>query len=50
MVVKFSSYKDREAVFKAAKVKQPDGIYFNEYFSSKVVDRKKQLYPEMRWC
>ena len=47
VVVKFSSYKDRESVFKAAKVNRPNGIYFNEDFSSKVVDRRKQLYPEM---
>ena len=45
IVVKFASFKAKDAVLQAAK---PRGVYVNEDFSMRVVNRRRELLPEMR--
>ena len=48
IVVKFRSFKDRDAVLQAARVNKPQGMFVNEDFSQRVVSRRKELIPAMR--
>ena len=48
IVVKVASFKTRDAVLHATKVAKPRGVYINEDFSMRVVNRRRQLLPEMR--
>ena len=48
IVVKFASFKARDAVLQAARAAKPRGVYVNEDFSMRVVNRRKELIPEMR--
>ena len=41
IVVKFRSFKDRDAVLQAARVNKPQGMFVNEDFSQRVVSRRK---------
>ena len=47
VVVKFESFKGREALLRAAREKKPDGIFIREDFSNKVMERRRELLPEM---
>ena len=47
-VVKFATFKSRDAVLQAARATKPRGVYVNEDFSSRVMSRRKELLPEMR--
>ncbi len=47
IVVRFSSFKDREAILKAARLEKAPGLYVNEDFSARVVEKRRQLLPEM---
>ena len=48
IVVKFASFKARDAILQAARAAKPRGVYVNEDFSMRVVNRRKELIPEMR--
>ena len=48
IVVKFASFKAKDAVHQAARSAKPRGVYINEDFSMRVVNRRKELLPEMR--
>ena len=48
IVVKFRSFKDRDAVLQAARVNKPQSMFVNEDFSQRVVSRRKELIPAMR--
>lgn len=48
IVVKFTTFKSRDAVLQAARATKPRGVYVNEDFSSRVMGRRKELLPEMR--
>ena len=48
IVVKFASFKAKDAVLQAARSAKPRGVYINEDFSMRVVNRIKGLLPEMR--
>ena len=48
IVVKFASFKARDAVLQAARAAKPRGVYVNEDFSMRVVNRRRELLPEMR--
>ena len=41
IVVKFRSFKDRDAVLQATRVNKPQGMFVNEDFSQRVVSRRK---------
>ena len=47
VVVKLASFKDRSQVLKWAKTMKPAGIFINEDFSKKVMEKRKSLMPEM---
>ena len=40
-VVKFATFKSRDAVLQAARATKPRGVYVNEDFSSRVMIRRK---------
>ena len=42
------SFKAKDAVLQAARSAKPRGVYINEDFSMRVVNRRKELLPEMR--
>ena len=46
--MKFSGFKARDAVLQAARATRPRGVYVNEDFSMRVVNRRKELLPEMK--
>ena len=48
IVVKFASFKARDTILQAARAAKPRGVYVNEDFSMRVVNRRKELIPEMR--
>ena len=48
IVVKFASFKARDAVIQAARAVKSRGVYITEDFSMHVVNRRKELFPEMR--
>ena len=48
IVVKFASFKGRDAVLQAARAAKPRGVYINEDFSLRVVIKRKEILPEMR--
>ena len=48
VVVKFCGFKARDAVLQAARATRPRGVYVNEDFSMRVVNRRKELLPEMK--
>ena len=48
IVVKFASFKAKDAVLQAARSAKPRGVYINEDFSMRVVNRRKELLLEMR--
>ena len=41
IVVKFATFKSRDAVLQAARATKPRGVYVNEDFSSRVMSRRK---------
>ena len=45
--VKFASSKNRDIVIKEFKSRKPTGIYVNEEFSPRVLQKRKDLLPEM---
>ena len=47
IVVKLNKFKDREAILKQAKVIKCKGLYINEDFSQKVLEKRKDLLPQM---
>ena len=47
IVVKFTSFKSRDAVLKACRQHKPAGLHVFEDFSSRVMKRRKELLPEM---
>ena len=48
IVVKFNSFKDRDAIIRAARTVKPRGVFVNEDYSQRVVSRRKELLPKMR--
>ena len=48
VVVRFAKYKDRECVLRQAREKKLRGIFFNEDFSAKVMEKRKALLPCMK--
>ena len=48
IVIKFTSFKDRDTVLRAARTTRPRDIYVNEDYSQRVMARRKELLPEMR--
>ena len=48
IVIKFTSFKDRDTVLRAARTTRPRDIYVNEDYSQRVMTRRKELLPEMR--
>ena len=48
IVVKFTSFKYRDAVIRAARTVKPRGVFVNEDYSQRVVTRRKELLPKMR--
>ena len=48
IVVKFASFKDRDTIIRAARTVKPNGFFFNEDFSQRVISRRKELLPDMR--
>lgn len=47
IVVRFTSFKSRDAVLKACRLHRPAGLHVFEDFSSRVMRRRKELLPEM---
>ena len=47
VIVKLSTFKDRERILRAAKDKRIDNIYVNEDYSQKVIAKRKELLPKM---
>ena len=48
IVVKFSGFKARDAVLQAARATRPRGVYVNEDFSLRIVNKRKELLPELK--
>jgi uncharacterized protein YqgV (UPF0045/DUF77 family) len=48
IVAKLDSFKDREAILKRARERRPQGLFFNEDFSKKVIETRKRLQPELQ--
>ena len=48
VVVKFEKYKEKELVLQAARENLPKGLYFNEDYSQRVVDKRKELLQKLR--
>ena len=48
VVVRFAKYKDKECVLRQAREKKPSGIFSDEDFSSKVMEKRKALLPRMK--
>ncbi len=48
VIIKFASFKARDAVLQAARANRPRGVFVSEDFSMRVVSRRKELLPEMR--
>jgi hypothetical protein len=48
IVAKLNSFKDREAILKRARERRPQGLFFNEDFSKKVIETRKRLQPELQ--
>ena len=48
IVVKLSSFKERDAIIQAARAVKPRGLYVNEDYSQRVITRRKELLPAMR--
>ena len=48
IVVKFSSFKERDAIIRAARTVKPRGVYVNEDYSQRVITRRKELLPQMK--
>ena len=48
VVVKFGKFKDREGVIKKARETKSPGLYVNEDYSQRVIDRRKELMPAMK--
>ena len=48
IVVKFSSFKERDAIIRAARTVNPRGVYVNEDYSQRVITRRKELLTQMR--
>ena len=48
IVVKFSSFKERDAIIREARTVKPRGVYVNEDYSQRVITRRKELLPQMR--
>ena len=50
IVVKFTSFKSRDAVLKACRQHKPAGLHVFEDFSSRVMKRRKELYITRDVC
>ena len=48
IVVKFAKFKDRDLILKQAKLEKPKGLFLNEDFSQRVMDKRKELIPKMK--
>ena len=48
VVLKLTKFKDREAIIKQAREAKIPGLYVNEDFSQRVIDKRKQLFPELK--
>ena len=48
IVAKLASFKDREMLLKKAKEVKPAGLFFNEDFSARVIEKRKALRPKVK--
>lgn len=48
IVVRFSHFKRRDEVLKAARNVKPEGVTVNEDFSKRIMDRRKALIPRLK--
>ena len=48
VMVKFTSFKDRDVVLRAARTIRPRGVFVNEDHSQRVMARRKELLPAMK--
>ena len=47
IMVKFTSFKDRELLLQKARQVKPRGLFVNEDYSSKTLMKRKELIPKM---
>ena len=47
IIVKFQNWKDKEMVVKTARQMKPEGLKFYEDFSQRILQRRKELIPEL---
>ena len=47
VVAKLRSWKQKEAILKAARVKKSDGIYFHSDLAEKTLERQRSKIPEL---
>lgn len=48
VVAKLASFKDREAILRRARDKKPKDIYFNEDFSARILETRRDQLPELK--
>ena len=46
--MKFESFKDRETILHAARKQQPNGLYFNEDLTQRILSSRKDELPRLR--
>ena len=44
----FSSFKERDAIIRAARTVKPRGVYVSEDYSQRVITRRKELLPQVK--